>query len=94
MGKGLQPKRTPDLKSGRSAQLTVTVKIGMYHVWDPVRSSMSHATMLMIRGTSTPVKSSSSGSGGITVTPAATGSNTGGSTGTMPMNPNDPCAGM
>ena len=101
MGTGLQPKRTPALTSGRSAQLTVTIKVGMYHVWDPVQSSMSHATMLMVKAakaTSTsPVSSTGGGSSG--GTSSGTGATSGGTTGGgMPgmttTDPNDPCAGM
>ena len=101
MGTGLQPKRTPTLTSGKSARLNVVVKVGMYHVWDPVRSSMSHATMLMVKAAATSSgKPSSSGSGGTTssgsggLSPGATGGGGTGGGGTMPMDPNDPCAGM
>ena len=48
-GTGLQPKRTPALSSGKSAKLTVTVEVGSYRIWDPVRSSMKHATVLKVR---------------------------------------------
>jgi hypothetical protein len=92
MGVGLQPKRTPTIGSGKSARLTVTVRAGMYHVWDPVRSSMSHATMLTARAaTAAPsVKTSggtTSGSG------SGMGGGTNGTGGTM-TSPDDPCAGM
>jgi hypothetical protein len=103
MGSQFKPKETPVIGSGKSAKLTVKLGIGMYHIWDPVRSSMSHATMLMVKfekaGSSTPSSggktivgggSSSSGSGSST-TPSIAG----GGGGTMPgMDPNDPCAGM
>jgi hypothetical protein len=104
MGSQLKPKETPTIGSGKSAKLTVKLGIGMYHIWDPVRSSMSHATMLMVKfgagratgssagGNSTVAGGGSSGgSGGSTTTPTIAG----GGGGTMPgMDPNDPCAGM
>ena len=95
MGTGLKAKQTPTLKSGRSAQLSVTLQSGMYHVWDPVRSSMSHATMLMVKKAS----SSGSTSGGSTSggsmpgMPGMPGGSGGGGT-TGGGDPNDPCAGM
>src|SRR5438477_7877486 len=48
MGTGLQPKRTPSLASGKSARLVVTVKVGKYMIWDPLTSSMSQATRLVV----------------------------------------------
>ncbi len=88
MGTGLQARRTPTLRTGKSARLTVTIKSGgSYHVWDPVRSSMSHATMLTVKK----------------VTPGTgfSGGMTGGSSGGAPpagsgggTNPPDPCEGM
>ena len=103
MGTGLQPKRTPAIGTGKVVKLTVTVKVGMYHVWDPVRSSMSHATMLMVKakssssssGSTSGSKSSGSTSGGSTSGGTSSGGTGGtGGGGTMPMDPNDPCAGM
>ena len=96
MGTHLQPKRTATLAAGKSAQLTVTVTVGMYHVWDPVTSSMSHATMLMVKApvaTSTGTKSSSTGSnssGGATPIHSTGGGLNGTGTATTP---DDPCAG-
>jgi uncharacterized membrane protein YgcG len=98
MGTGLQPKRTPTLGSGKSARLTVTIRTGMYHVWDPVRSSMSHATMLTVKaaaasGGSTSTMPSGGTSGGSS---SGTGSGMGGGTsgtGGATTTP-DPCAGM
>jgi hypothetical protein len=93
MGTGLQPKRTPTLTTGKSARLTVVVKAGgSYHVWDPVRSSMSHATMLTVKKASGATSSSGSASSG-------GGTTSGGSTGGAPsagpgVNPPDPCEGM
>jgi hypothetical protein len=107
MGTGLKPRLTPTLTSGKTAKLTVTVGVGMYHIWDPVQSSMSHATMLMVKsaasGGATPSTSGNhSVSGGSTGSSGGTSGGTsttptiaGGGGGTMPgMNPNDPCAGM
>ena len=100
MGTGLKPKQTSAIGSGQTAKLTVTIGVGMYHIWDPVRSSMTHATMLMVKKASAAPTTTSSGGKSITVTPPATGggSTSGGSTGggtNMPgMDPNDPCAGM
>lgn len=89
MGNGLEPVRTATLRSGASARLSVTVKTGMYHVWDPVQSSMTHATMLMVR-------SASSGSSGSGLTGGSTSgsSSGGGATGTGgAADSTDPCAG-
>jgi Cupredoxin-like domain len=78
MGTGLSPKRTPAIPVGKTARLTVTLKAGMYHVWDPVRSSMSHATMLKAKSSTTAKSGGGSGGGAIVITsgsgPAATGS--------------------
>ena len=49
MGTGLSPRRTPTIAVGKTARLTVTLKAGSYHIWDPVRSSMSHAKMLTVK---------------------------------------------
>jgi hypothetical protein len=98
MGTGLQPKRTPTLGSGKSARLTVTIRTGMYHVWDPVRSSMSHATMLMVKAAATGGGSTSSTPSGGTSggsssgTGSGTGGGTNGTSGATP--PPDPCEGM
>ena len=99
MGTGLQPRRTPTLLTGKSARLVVTVRSGMYHVWDPVRSSMSHATMLTVRAAAAGGGATSGGTtvtGGGGLSPGATGGSSGsGTSGGMPgMDPNDPCAGM
>jgi uncharacterized membrane protein YgcG len=97
MGTGLQPRRTPTLSTGKSARLTVIVKAGgMYHVWDPVRSSMSHATMLKVTKATTTSGGTGSTSSGTT---GSSGSGSGGSTGGAPptgpgVNPPDPCEGM
>jgi hypothetical protein len=103
MGAQFKPKETPTIGSGKSAKLTVKLGIGMYHIWDPVRSSMSHATMLMVKfgktSGSTPSSSGNTIAGGGTSNSGSGSSNTptisGGGGGTMPgMDPNDPCAGM
>jgi hypothetical protein len=77
MGNGLPPKRTPTIAVGKIARLTVTLKAGMYHVWDPVRSSMSHAKYLTVGKAATSVGSGSSASGssgGVVETPPSSGS--------------------
>jgi hypothetical protein len=110
MGTGLKPKLTPTLTSGKTATLSVTVGVGMYHIWDPVRSSMSHATMLMVKNSTASGGTTASTGGNKTVTGGSTGSSGGSSSGSgtsttptiagggggkMPgMDPNDPCAGM
>jgi hypothetical protein len=102
MGSQLKPKETPTIGSGKSFKLTVKLGIGMYHIWDPVRSSMSHATMLMVKFGKT--SGSASSSGGNTIagggsSSSGSGGNSpptiaGGGGGSMTMDPNDPCAGM
>lgn len=96
MGLGLGATRTPTLSTGKTAQLTVTVKVGKYHVWDPVRSSMSHATMLMAKSAAT--GGGSTGSSGSTTSTgsSSTGSGVGGgTTGTAgAVDSTDPCDGM
>src|SRR5215213_9468622 len=64
MGNGLAPKRTATIAVGKTARLTVTVKAGMYHLWDPVRSSMSHAKFLTVKSATSSGGSSSGSSGG------------------------------
>jgi len=73
MGNGLSPKRTPALGVGKTARLVVTVKAGMYHLWDPVRSSMSHARFLTVKAPS--------GGGGMGDMGGSSGGSTGGSSG-------------
>jgi hypothetical protein len=62
MGTGLMAKQTPTIASGKTAQLTVMVKAGTYHLWDPVKSSMSHATLLTVKAATASSSSSSSSS--------------------------------
>jgi hypothetical protein len=76
MGTGLSPKRTPTIGIGKTARLTVTLKAGMYHIWDPVRSSMSHAKMLTVKAASTSSSGTGSSGGGGVVTGSG-GSGTG-----------------
>jgi uncharacterized membrane protein YgcG len=101
MGTHLQPRRTPTIPSGKTAKLTVTLSAGMYHVWDPVRSSMTHATMLMVKAAKSGTAGSTAGNGSVAGSGGSSGGSSGGGTitggggGTMPgMDPNDPCAGM
>jgi len=102
MGTGLQPKRTAAIGSGKTARLTVTLKVGLYHVWDPIRGSMSHATMLMVKaanatstGSSTSSSGSKSSSGSTSGGSTSGGTSSGGTTGTGGAAPStDPCAGM
>ena len=61
-GLGLQAKRTPNLATGKTAKLTVTVQAGSYRIWDPVGGSMSHATVLSVSAPKTTSTTSSSGS--------------------------------
>jgi uncharacterized membrane protein YgcG len=48
MGLGLN-KRTPAIPPGKSSKLTVTLKPGTYHFWDPVQSTMGKAVYLPVR---------------------------------------------
>jgi hypothetical protein len=79
MGNGFGPKRTPTLAAGKSASITVTLKAGTYHVWDPVTSSMSRAKYLTVRAAATSTGSSGGSYGGGTSTTPSTGTD---STGT------------
>jgi Cupredoxin-like domain len=83
MGTGLSPKRTPAIPVGKTARLTVTLKAGSYHVWDPVQSSMSHAKMLTAKP-STAKASTGSGGNVIVIT---SGSSSSGSSSTATMDP-------
>jgi hypothetical protein len=74
MGNGWGPKRTGAIAAGRTARLTVTLRAGKYHLWDPVTSSMSRAKYLTVRSAATPA---TSGGGMVT-----SGSSSGGSAGT------------
>ena len=87
MGTGLSPKQTPTLAIGKTARLTVTLKAGTYHIWDPVRSSMSHAKVLTVKAPKASSGGSGSGgsSGGYVVTGSGSGSGGSGGTGGAPM---------
>jgi hypothetical protein len=92
MGDGLNAKRTPTLAVGKTARLTVTLSAGMYHLWDPVKSSMTRAKFITVKA----AKSGSSGGGGSVYTPPASGGGGGGggtSTG-MTMTGDDGCDHM
>jgi hypothetical protein len=91
MGTGLQPRRTPTLTTGKSAHLMVILRAGgSYHVWDPVRSSMSHATMLTVKKAT-----ATTGSSGVTSSSGGTSGGGGGAPSAGPgVNPPDPCEGM
>jgi hypothetical protein len=83
MGTGLKPKLTPTLTSGKTATLSVTVGVGMYHIWDPVSSSMTHATMLMVKKASGGTAGSISGNKTVTGGSAgSSGSSSGSGSGT------------
>jgi hypothetical protein len=76
-GTGLKLKRTPALVSGKTAQLTVTLKVGVYRVWDPVQSSLTHATALTVKApATTKPQGSSSTSSSSTPTPATPAAST------------------
>ena len=80
MGSRFPPKRTPTLAVGKTARITVTLKAGIYHLWDPVQSSMNRAKMLTVNAVKTSSSGSSGGSfGGSGYTPPPSGSSTGGS---------------
>ena len=97
MGVGFATRKTPTLAAGATAKLSVTLRPGMYHVWDPVRGAMSGATMLQARSVgasaNSPGMSGSSGSSTIIHVGSASGKGSSIMTMTMPMDPNDPCAG-
>ena len=52
MGPGIAAKRSAAIAPGHSARLTVTVKKGMYMLWDPIRGTMNRSAMLMVGGAS------------------------------------------
>jgi hypothetical protein len=110
MGAQLKPKETPTIGSGKSAKLTVKLGIGVYHIWDPVRSGMSHATMLMVKAAKTGTTPSTAGNptmsgGAYGASSSGTDTSGAGDTSTsncgqmggmnMPgMDPNSSCSGM
>jgi len=76
MGSGLSPKRTPTLAVGKTARLTVTLKAGMYHLWDPVKSSMSRARFITVKAASTNSGGGGGGGGGVITVPPSGGGGT------------------
>src|SRR5262245_31421063 len=85
MGTGFAPKQTPKIAVGKTATLTVNLKAGKYHLWDPVQSSMSHAKFITVKAPATTgsTKTGGSGSGGTVTMPSTGGGSTGGTTTTM-----------
>jgi len=82
MGTGLKAKRTPTIAIGKTAMLTVTLKAGTYQIWDPLKSTMSHATKLVIKASASglPTGSGSTGSGSTGSTSTGGTGSTGGTT--------------
>ncbi len=66
-------KRTPTLKPHASTKLTVDTSSGKYKVWDPVRSSLSHALVVTAKPAPSSTSSSSSSDTGGTVVGGSTG---------------------
>jgi uncharacterized membrane protein YgcG len=60
-GTGLQGKRTVAIASGKTATLTVIVKVGSYRIWDPLHSSIGHAMTLKVSTSKTTSSSAYSG---------------------------------
>jgi hypothetical protein len=54
-------KRTATLKPEATAKLTLDTSSGTYKVWDPVRSSLSHALVVTVRAPNTTTTTTSSG---------------------------------
>ena len=79
MGTDMSPKRTATIGVGKTARLIVTLKAGKYHLWDPVRSSMSHATFLTVKAAS----SAKSSGGSYTMTGGSSGGSSSGGGDTM-----------
>lgn len=75
MGAGLAPKRTPALRPGKRASMTVVLQEGTFMIWDPIRGSMSNATMLVVRARTdggTTGGGTTGGGGVVTPTPTTT----------------------
>jgi hypothetical protein len=67
----------------------------MYHIWDDVTSSMTHATFLTVKAAAPSGGAVVGSSGSTTTTGTTPAGNTGtGNGGMNGMDPNDPCAGM
>src|SRR5262249_20137806 len=60
-------KRTATLKPDATAKLTLQTSSGTYKVWDPVRSSLSHALVVTVKPAATTVSSSGGTTGGTVV---------------------------
>ena len=97
MGSHFKPEETPTIGSGKTARLTVTLPIGMYHIWDPVRSSMSHATMLTVKkaasGVTTPSTAGNTTISGGSNSPGGDGADTSGGSANGDTTPSS-CGGM
>jgi hypothetical protein len=79
-GSGLSPKRTPALAVGKKARITVTLKAGVYRVWDPVQGSARGAKTLTVAAVKAGSNGSAGGSaGGSRSIPPPSGGGTGGS---------------
>lgn len=71
-GPGVKTKRTPMIKPGKTAKLSVTVKVGSYTLWCPVpgHAARGMKTTLTVPGaapvasTTSPMTTSSGGDGG------------------------------
>jgi hypothetical protein len=87
MGPGIANKRSAAIAPGQSGRLTVTVKKGMYMLWDPIGGSMKRSAMLMVAGAMTDAGTTSETPTTITVGKAPDAPPT--------MNPgdDDPCMG-
>jgi hypothetical protein len=70
-------KRTATLKPEATAKLTLDTSSGTYKVWDPVRSSLSHAMLVTVKPVPSSTASSSSGTTGGTVAGGSTGGSLG-----------------
>jgi plastocyanin len=66
-------KRTPTLKPDATTKLTLDTSSGTYKVWDPVRSSLSHALVVTAKPAASSTSSGSVGSSGGSVVGGSTG---------------------
>ena len=73
-------KRTPTLKPDATTKLTLDTSSGTYKVWDPVRSSLSHASIVTAKPASGSTSGSSGGTGGTDVGGSGDGSLSNGGT--------------
>src|SRR4051794_16467380 len=81
VGTGLKAKRTPTIAIGKTARLTITLKAGTYQMWDPLRSTVSHATKLVIKASAGGLPTPSASSPGSTGSTSTGGTGSTGSTG-------------